>query len=180
MKTILRDILGTAVLAVVIFLLLQATVQVSVINGHSMEPDLHNGQRLIVNKAAYFFDQPERGDIIIFHPPDNPRVEYIKRIIGKPGDVVEIKKGVVYINGETLPETYVKEPPHYTLSQTEIPATNYFVLGDNRNNSNDSHNGWTVPRENIIGKAWLSIWPPPEWGLAPNYSFDQQMADPTS
>jgi len=171
MKTLLRDVLVTVIVTIIFFLLLQATVQVSVVVGSSMEPSLHDGQRLLVNKAAYFFNEPEGGDIIVFHPPNNPRAApYIKRVIGLPGNTVEIKGGIVYVNDSPRDEPYTK-PPNYTFPQKKIPEDNYFVLGDNRNNSNDSHNDWTVPRQNIIGKAWLSIWPPREWGLAPKYSL---------
>jgi len=178
MKSFIRDLVTTAVMAVVIFLILQVTVQVSVINGYSMEPNLHDGQRVVVSKVTYFFHQPERGDIIVFHPPANWNVVYIKRVIGLPGDTVEIRSGKVYINDNAQPldEPY-QLPASYSLSKAEVPADNYFVLGDNRDNSNDSHNGWMVPRQNIIGEAWLSIWPPQVWGLVPNYSFDEQMAD---
>jgi len=174
-KAFFRDVVVTVVVTVVIFILIQTTLQVSVIHGYCMEPNLHEGQRLVVNKAAYFFGQPEQGDIIVFHPPTNPEgVPYIKRIIGVAGETIEVKDGEVYVDGQTLDEPYIKEPPAYTLHEEEIPKDSYFVLGDNRNNSNDSHNGWTVPRQNIIAKAWLSIWPPQYWGLAPNHSSDKQ------
>lgn len=177
MKAFIRDILSTIILAVIIFLSLQFTIQSFIVNGPSMENSFRNGDRLLVLKyeVAYLLHKPERGDVTIFHPPVNLNDDYIKRIIGLPGDTVEIKKGTVYINGTTLDEPYVKEPPRYTLAPTDIPENHYFVLGDNRNNSSDSHNGWTVPSENIVGKAWLSIWPPPQWGLAPNYAFDEPM-----
>jgi len=174
MKTFLRDTLLTIILTVIIFFLVQATVQVSIVNGSSMEPYLHDGQRLVVNKAIYRLDHPERGDIIIFHPPHNAgATPFIKRVIGLPGDTVEIKKGTVYINGDPLDEPYIKELPAYTLSKEEISGNSYFVLGDNRNNTSDSHVWGTVPRTNIIGKAWLSIWPPERWGLAPNYTYNE-------
>ncbi len=179
MKGILRDIAMTVIMAIVIFLALQFTLQVSVINGQSMEPNLHDGQRLLVNKAAYYLNQPERGDIIVFNPPNNPEAVYIKRIIGLPGDTVEIKAETVYIDGSPLDEPY-QRPPNYTMDERTVPATEYFVLGDNRIDSNDSHNNWTVPRDNIIGKAWITLWPPQVWGFAPNYPFDEPMVDSTS
>lgn len=171
MKTLFRQILITVILAVGIFLLLQATVQSSVVVGHSMEPNFQQGQRLIANKVIYKFYEPERGDVIIFHPPTNHQVDYIKRIIALPGDTVEIKMETVYVNGSPLDESYIKDPPSYTFSQCEVPEEHYFVLGDNRNKSNDSHNGWMLPHQNIIGKVWLSIWPPSEWGVIPDYSL---------
>ena len=174
MKTFLRDTLLTIILTIVIFFLIQATVQVSIVNGSSMEPHLRDGQRLVVNKAVYQLHHPERGDIVVFRPPHNAgATPFIKRIIGVPGDTIEIKKGTVYINGHPLDEPYIKEPPAYTLSKEEISGDKYFVLGDNRNNTSDSHVWGTVPRPNIIGKAWISIWPPEYWGLAPNHTFNE-------
>ena len=172
MRYFLRDTLITIILTGLIFFLLQATVQVSIVNGSSMEPDLRDGQRIVVNKTAYLLNQPGRGDIVVFRPPQNLRTTpFIKRIVGLPGDTVEIKKGTVYINGSPLDEPYIKEPPSYNLSKEKIDRDTYFVLGDNRNNTSDSHIWGTVPRLNIIGKAWLSVWPPGNWGLAPNYAF---------
>jgi len=175
MRVFLREILGLILLAVVIFLLLQATVQSFIVVGSSMKPNLYDGQRLLISKAAYFFGEPEAGEVVVFRPPNNRQADYIKRIIAVSGDIVEIKMGVVYVNGSPLDEPYIKEQPSYRLHPQEIPENNYFVLGDNRNNSNDSHNGWTVPRQNIVGKAWLSIWPPSRWGLITNYPLQEQL-----
>jgi len=188
MKTLLRDILITAVGAVIIFFLTQITFQISIINGYSMEPQLQDGQRVLVNKLSYSFHQPERGDIIVFYPPDSDIAKegpYIKRIIGLPGETVEIKEGMVYIhkNGNVLPldeRPYIEGPAIQPFEGDPIPNDEYFVLGDNRNNSNDSRNGWTVPLQNIVGKAWISFgWKAEEWGLAPNYSFNEQIAEST-
>ena len=123
------------------------------------------GERLIVNKVVYNLHRPERGDVIVFNPPNNQKADYVKRIIGLPGETIEIKDGDVYIDGEPISESYIKASPKYTFSPLTIPDDEYFVLGDNRNNSNDSHNGWTVEEESIIGKTWLAIWPPTEWKL---------------
>ena len=179
MKAFLREILVTLILAIVVFFALQATVQSFIVVGSSMEPGLYAGQRLLIIKVAYAFGEPERGDIIVFHPPDNRQVDYIKRIVALPGDTIEVKEGAIYVNGSQLNEPYIKDPPRYTIHEQKIARNEYFVLGDNRNNSNDSHNGWTVPHQNIIGKAWLSIWPPDEWGLVPNYPLQRQIDSPT-
>jgi len=179
MKAFFREILVTLILAIVVFFILQATVQSFVVVGSSMEPSLHEGQRLLINKVVYAFHEPERGDIIVFHPPDNQQVDYIKRIIALPGDTIKVKEEAIYINGSPLDEPYINEPPKYTISEQKIAVNEYFVLGDNRNNSNDSHNGWTVPRQNIIGKAWLSIWPPSEWSLVLDYPLQKQLASST-
>ena len=172
MRPFFREILVMLALAAVIFLVLNTITQTSIIQYSSMQPTLDVGQRVVINKVVYYFHEPERGDIIIFHPPTNPDPKtppFIKRIIGLPGDIVEVKEGAVYINDSPLDEPYIKDPPLYTLPALKIPENNYFVLGDNRNNSNDSHNGWTVPRQSIIGKAWLSILPPSKWGVISNY-----------
>ena len=180
MRAFLREVLVIIVVAIVIFFLLQATVQKSSVIGYSMEPSLQNGQQLLINKVVYYFYEPERGDVIILHPPPpySPKaIPFIKRIIALPGDAIEVKDGVVYVNGSKLDEPYIKEPPTYNFQQKKVPENEYFVLGDNRNHTNDSHNGWTVPRQNIIGKAWLVIWPPSEWGFMPNHSLNEQLAN---
>jgi len=176
MKAFFREILITLILAVAIFFVIQFTLQTFVVVGTSMQPSFQNGQRLVVNKAVYKFSEPERGDVIIFEPPTKSQADYIKRIIALPGDTVEIKNEAVYVNGSELDEPYIKKSPGYTIDEQEIPGDAYFVLGDNRGNSNDSHNGWVVPRQNIVGKAWLSIWPPDKWWLVPNYPLQKQLA----
>lgn len=165
MKAFFRQLLVTVIMAVAIFFLLQTTIQTSIVVGRSMEPTFQEGQRLLVNKVIYYLRQPERGDVIVFHPPGNKGPDYIKRIIALPSDSIEIKNSEVYVNGSPLTEPYIKDVPGYNFQRLDVMEDEYFVLGDNRNNSNDSHNGWTVPRENIIGMAWISIWPPSKWEL---------------
>lgn len=192
MKSAVRDVLETLLLTVLIFLIVRSVVQNFKVEGRSMEPTLHNGQYLLINKATYWrldgnllgklnpgaeassdsavpashylFSPPERGDIIVFRYPKEPSRDFIKRVIGVPGDMVEIKNGVVYVNGKPLHEDYTADPPSYFQPAERVPEGNYFVLGDNRNNSSDSHVWGLVPEENIIGKAWFSYWPPDSWG----------------
>ena len=168
MRAFFRDIVITVILAVVIFFALQFTVGNFVVIGSSMQPSFYEGERVVASKLAYKFHEPERGDVIIFLPPRNMDEDLIKRIIGLPGERVEVKDGVVYIENLPLDEPYIKSPPSYNYSVEIIPEDEYWVLGDNRNNSNDSHTGWTVPREDIIGKAWLVIWPPDVWKVVPD------------
>ncbi|MFC1934780.1 signal peptidase I [Chloroflexota bacterium] len=175
MKTFFREFLITIVVAAIICFAFQAALQTFIIHMSSMEPSFYEGQRLLVNKASYFFSDPERGDVIIFVAPKAQGEDYIKRIIALPGDTVEIKNEVVYVNGADLDEPYIKASPQYTMKEQEIPENSYFVLGDNRNNSNDSHHGWLVPQANIIGKAWLFIWPPKEWATVPKYYLAEQL-----
>ena len=108
MKAFLREILGTLILAVVIFFLLQTTIRHSVVISASMEPTLQIGHHLLVNKVVYKFHEPERGDIITFHPPNNPKTVFIKRVIGLPNDTVSVKEGMVYVNDSPLSEPYIK------------------------------------------------------------------------
>ena len=169
MGTALREITKIILLALVIFLVASIVVGSFRVDGESMEPSLHNGQYLLVNEMVYHFHPPQRGDIIVFHSPNNPGKDFIKRVIAIPGDTVEIRDGQVYINGEVIEEPYISEPPNYTYPPTQVGEDEYFVLGDNRNHSSDSHIWGMVPRENIIGKAWLCYWPLSQWGLAPNY-----------
>lgn len=167
----LREIIVIILLAVVIFLLLQSTLQSFKVEGFSMEPSLHHGQYLVVNKAVYWFHPPQRGDVIVFRSLENPDRDLIKRVIALPGETVEIKEGKVYIDGAPLNDPY--DEPDYIYPSRQVPDGYYFVLGDNRNSSSDSHVWGMLPRENMIGKAWLSYWPLSEWQLIPNYSFEQ-------
>jgi signal peptidase I len=176
MKTAVREVLVTLVLALIIFFAAQATIQTYVILMTCMEPNFYEGQRVVVNKAIYFFSDPQRGDVVIFKAPNGENEEFIKRVIGIPGDTVEVKNRAVYVNDVKLDEPYVKNPASYTLAELKVPKDSYFVLGDNRNTANDSHHGWFVPRDNMIGKAWLMTWPPGAWGVVPDYELDEQLA----
>lgn len=180
MKTFLREIGIIVLLGVIICFLIQATIQRFTVIGLCMEPGFHDEQQLLVNKVVYHLHEPERGDVIILHPPGDMEGPFIKRIIALPGDTVEVKEGIVYVSGSPLEEPYIKEPPRYTFQQYIIPPDTYFVLGDNRNNANDSHTGWVLPRQNIVGKVWLSIWPPSKWGLIPTYPLEEQITKPMS
>lgn len=170
---ILRDVGITILIALAIFTLLRVTMQGYTVEYCCMVPNIQDGDWVVVNKASYFFSEPKRGDVIVFHPPEelssnNP---FIKRIIGLPQETVEIKNNKVFINGIPLEEKYVNEPPYYTMPLKQIPEDEYFVLGDNRNHSNDSHTGWTVPWEEIVGKAYLIYWPADRWGIIHGYSY---------
>jgi len=160
----LVDILETLVLSVVLFVsinLISARIRV---DGASMEPTLVTGEYVIVSRISYRLGSPQRGDIIVFHFPRDPKEEYIKRLIGLPGDQVKVSNGAVYVNGQALDETYLTVKMDYTGTWT-VPAGQLFVLGDNRNNSSDSHDWGTVPMDYVVGKAILVYWPPPSWGL---------------
>jgi signal peptidase I len=176
MNRTLRETIILILIAVVVFLGLRFTIQTYIVFGPSMQPNFEENQRIIVNKLAYKFGEPHRGDVIVFDPPFTSASDYIKRVIGLPGESIEIKDGKTYVytlDGSVLilDEPYIAESSMHTYTKHTILENEYFVMGDNRNNSNDSRTGWLVPEENIVGKAWLIIWPPDTWGLARNYSF---------
>jgi signal peptidase I len=179
LKSLLVEIGLTLLIALMLFLGVHSTLQNSEVMSGSMLPTLDIGERLFVNKLAYKFGHmPQRGDIIVFVPPPalESKFDYIKRIIGLPGEVVEIKNGSVYIHKTdstviTLDEPYLASEPLYNYTSGVITTDNYFVMGDNRNNSGDSHLGWTVLRNDIVGKAWWVIWPFGKFGAAPNYKL---------
>ena len=169
-----RETLITILLAATLFIGLRLTIQTYIVDGPSMEPNYWQNEWIIVNKLAYKFNSPERGDIIVFQPPISSTKPFIKRIVGLPGESVEIRNGTVFIhkmdgNIITLQEPYIKEPYSTSYTSIVIPANEYFVMGDNRNISTDSRYGWLVSRDKIHGQAWLSIWPPHLWGTAPIY-----------
>jgi signal peptidase I len=177
----IRDFVIMIAIAVVVFVGLRLTVQTYVVYGPSMQPNFYEHQRLLVSKIVYNFHEPERGDVIIFRPPYEGQDSFIKRVIGLPGERIEIRQGQVYIHQTEgtvleLDEPYIEDPARWQFIGEVIPEGEYFVLGDNRNNSDDSRNGWTVPAEDIIGKAWISIWPPGQWGMAANYPFPEEVA----
>lgn len=174
----LRDLIETVVLALVIFLVVNTFTGRYEVQSISMEPTLHEGQYLIVSKVAYWFHSPERGDIIVLDPPNGQStIPYIKRIIGLPGERVEVHDGRVWINGIALNEPYISGPPTYNATRT-LGEGEYMVLGDNRNNSSDSHVWGVLPDDNIIGKSIFRYWPPDKWGLIPHYPFPELDVQP--
>ncbi len=153
-----RDLLETILMAVVLFLLLNAATSRVRVYNISMQPTLHEGNLLVVNKLAYKFGEPKRGDIIVFHYQGTVTEDYIKRVIGLPGDTVRVDDGVVRVNGQAITEPYIAEFPGYT-GTWKVPEGELFVLGDNRNHSSDSHDWGFVQQEWVVGKAIIVYWP---------------------
>jgi signal peptidase I len=166
----LVDVLETLILSVVLFVGINAVSARIRVDGDSMVPTLASGEYVIVSRISYRLSAPQRGDIIVFHFPGNPQEEYIKRVIGLPGDEVQVKSGQLYVNGQLLNEIYINVKMDYTGSW-HVPAGQLFVLGDNRNNSSDSHDWGTVPMDYVVGKAILVYWPPLDWGLVGHVSL---------
>ena len=191
MSSVLREFLEAILLALVVFLVIQTSVQNFKVEGSSMHPTLEGGQYLLVNKLVYFkvdeerlsriipfwkvdesaqrfaLHPPQQGEVIVFHFPRDPSRDFVKRVIGVPGDRVEIREGTVYVNGVALDEPYVTAEDSSDMGAINLQEKEYFVLGDNRRGSNDSRNWGPVPEENILGKVWVIYWPLSNWDLLP-------------
>lgn len=169
MKTVIRteksqvrellETIGSSVLIAAVIMIFIARAYT--VNGESMLPTLHNGERLLVDKISYRFIPPARGEIIVFKNPSNQKEQFIKRVIGLPGDKVSIALGVVYVNDQPIEEDYILAPARIGFAPQVVPEDTYFVLGDNRNNSEDSRFGRVgfLPRRLIIGRAVWRYWP---------------------
>lgn len=171
-----KELMVALAIAAGVILLVQSAIEIAPVEGSSMEPLLHNDEQLLINKAAYLqisahdlgysaadslavFAGPQRGDLVVFRPPANPDELYIKRVIALPGESIRITGGKVYINGTLLYEPYLKETPKYETGMQRIGQDSYYVLGDNRNNSNDSYKFGPIPRSSIAGRAELRVLP---------------------
>ena len=157
-KFFIVEILQTVILALILYLAIDGVIARVRVENISMEPTLYPGEFLIVNKLAYKLGDLHHGDIIVFHYPLNPEEDYIKRVVGLPGDQVDIFDGEVFVNGNKLDEEYISAAPIYRGSWN-IPEDTVFVLGDNRNKSSDSHSWGVVPVSSIVGKALVVYWP---------------------
>jgi signal peptidase I len=165
-----RELIEIILIAGVLFLAVNtATARVRV-ESISMEPNLTEGQFVVVNRLAYRWADPEHGDIIVFHFPNNPAKRYIKRVIGVSGDLVSANNGHIAVNGILLDEPYLASTPNYE-GEWVVGPEELFVLGDNRNNSNDSKNWGTLKLEAVVGKAIFIYWPLGDFGLIPHYDL---------
>ena len=184
-----REVIEAVLLAVVVFMLLQTTVRNFKVDGSSMDPTLENGQYLLVNRLVYLriemdrfssivpfwqaeedsvryaIHPPERGEVIVFEFPDrnpsNSKKDFVKRVIGLPGETIEVKDGVPFVDGVVLEEPYLTTKDHSNGRKVELGAGEYYVIGDNRAHSNDSRSWGAVPEENLRGKVWMIYWPAP-------------------
>lgn len=194
--SLLLEVLQTVILTLVIFFGVRTVGQNFVVDGASMDPTLQSGEYLLINKLVYWrldqgplspliprrlrdhgylFGGPRRGDVIVFLAPTAEQKDFIKRVVGLPGEEIRIVRGKVYVNGQLLDEPYLSHLATYDYplngQPMRVPPDHYFVLGDNRPNSSDSHYGWTVPAKDIIGKAWVSYWPPSEWRVLEDRAY---------
>ena len=169
----MREILDLIVLVGAIYALVNLTTVRFIVKGPSMEPNFHDGQFLIVSRINYMLGDPQHGDIIVFHFPNDPSEDYIKRVIGVPGDVVEFRGGLLYVNNEVQDEPYINEPCTRNCGDRTwtMGANEFFVMGDNRNRSQDSRAFGVVERKYIVGEVVLRYWPPSDWGIVHQIAY---------
>ena len=174
--TSLKDLISANAKLVAIAVVIAVVVRVFIaepryIPSNSMDPTLHIGDRLLIEKISYRFHPPDRGDIVVFEPPPQlqavgyrPEQAFIKRVMGLPGDILTVHDGQVYRNNQPLAEPYILASPNYEMNPVTVPENTLFVMGDNRNDSNDSHIWGFLPMQNIIGHAVVRFWPPDDLG----------------
>jgi signal peptidase I len=205
-RGVVKELLETAIFILLVFLIVRGVIQNFKIEGQSMEPSLHTGQYILVNKIVYFhfdmnaplrllpgnadlparvvypFHMPRRGEVVVFEYPRDLSKDYIKRVIGLPGDTVRIKDGQVFVNDVLLDEPYLQgvqttcrgDDACSQGQSVTVPLGTVFVMGDNRNNSSDSREWGALPFDGIIGKAWVSYWPREYWGVIPTPTYAAQ------
>ncbi len=201
-RSVVRELVETAIFILLIFFIVRGIVQNFKIEGSSMEPTMHTGEYILVNKLVYFhfdlnapmrlmpgqeslpqkiiypFHQPRRGDIVVFEYPRDVSKDYIKRVIGVPGDTLDIREGKVFVNGEALGEPYLGGAATACLGSRvcgngpfTVAEGTIFVMGDNRNNSSDSREWDALPLDRVVGQAWVIYYPVSSWGLVPHHDY---------
>jgi len=169
------DFIETIVVSLAIFALVYLFLfQPHQVEGRSMEPNFQNGEYILTDKVSYRFREPERGDVVVFHSPQDERVDFIKRIVGVPGDTIEVRTGYVYINGQKMEEPFINDPGRVAQGRflrenavVEVPPGQYIVMGDNRLHSSDSREWGFVTRDEIVGRAFFRYWPMTVFGVLP-------------
>lgn len=175
----LREIVETLLIFAIVYVLVNLLSARFVVDGSSMTPTLASGQYVLVNRIAYLTGEPQRGDVIVLHSLEDAGTDLIKRLIGLPGETISIANGVVAVNGVPLHEPYLNAPPRYQGEWT-LQADEFFVLGDNRNNSRDSHNFGPVKRSNLVGQATLIYWPANAWQIITHFDYVDPALDSLS
>jgi signal peptidase I len=174
-RTLLREVLEIGLLVLLIYSSVNLASARYVVEGASMAPNFHTDEAIIVSRTAYLIGKPNRGDVVVFHNPDNQSTDFIKRIVGLPAETVKITDGRVFINGKRLEEPYIAEfcankrcDGTWTVGEGQ-----YFVLGDNRSHSHDGHDFGPVDQNLIVGQAWFRYWPPAAFGPVQHYEYGQ-------
>jgi signal peptidase I len=175
-RGLITEILDTIILIGAIYALVNLASVRFIVEGPSMQPNFYTRQVLVVSRVNYLFGLPQRGDIIVFNPPNQPPDEppYIKRVIGMPGDTVAIRDTQVYVNDKKLNEPYINEPcteGRCRDNSWELGPNQYFVMGDNRNHSSDSRAFGPITLDHVIGEALIRYWPPPAWGIVSQIAY---------
>lgn len=179
------DFLETIVVSLAIFAVVYIFLfQPHQVDGKSMEPNFHNAEYILTDKISYRISSPKRGDVVVFHSPQDAETDFIKRIVGVPGDLVMVKDGHFYLNGTRLDEEYINDPgkvaPGRFLREgatAEVPNGQYLVMGDNRLHSSDSREWGFVPRTNIVGRAFFRYWPIDVFGTIPSAEAELTMGN---
>jgi signal peptidase I len=179
------DFLETIVVSLAIFAVVYIFLfQPHQVDGKSMEPNFHNAEYILTDKISYRLGDPKRGDVVVFHSPQDVGTDFIKRIVGVPGDLVMIKDGYFYLNGTRLDEEYINDPgkvaPGRFLREgttAEVPNGQYLVMGDNRLHSSDSREWGFVPKTNIVGRAFFRYWPVDVFGTIPTAEAELTMGN---
>jgi signal peptidase I len=177
------DFLETIVVSLAIFAVVYIFLfQPHQVDGKSMEPNFHNAEYILTDKVSYRMHPPKRGDVVVFHSPQDERVDFIKRIIGVPGDIVMVKGGHIYLNDQKLEEEYVNDPGQVLAGKfmhegvsVDVPPGQYLVMGDNRLHSSDSREWGFVSTAGIVGRAFFRYWPISDFGLVPTAEAELTM-----
>ncbi len=167
---LIRELIETIALMLIIFLVIRFAAQSFRVDGESMEPGLHTDEFVMVDKMSYLFQSPQRGDVIVFHYPLDTSIDFIKRVIGLPGDTIHITNTSVIVDGLALHEPYINLPFNFENNTWKLGPDQFFVMGDNRENSLDSRSWGPLNRSYIIGKAVAVYWPVNDWEIINTYS----------
>ncbi len=173
-RSLLREIVETILVVFSIYCAVNLATARFVVEGASMAPNFHSDELILVSRITYLLGDPRRGDVIVFHDPEDTSRDFIKRVIGLPGETIKIREGKVYVNDVPLNEPYIAAlcAEKRCDGTWTLTTDQFFVLGDNRNNSHDGHSFGPLNRVLIVGQALARYWPPAEWGVIPHYDYD--------